>query len=362
MLHFLWHGYNLCENSYSMYEFSNAEIAKWAEYYLAQKTNFHQSNCLAGRVTDNPNDVLLGHLTWYAANETAKSKYGKFLRNWVRDNAIYPNQLSHPNTYILTPWVPEFPIQWTVNMPWIEYQLLHAKKIFALCGEIWIEKTLAKCDDSIQFQVREKLVRCNMGVAAQNFPIYKKKFNEIGDRAVLHMSNLWSYKGFDITCKSVMGLDTILYVGSHNVQLQNGLVRADVEGEEFFLNFVGNLDNNNPETNKWIVETCDFYIHTATMDAQATTILENCARGLIPLVTPESGFSSPHAIYLTYDAIENRKIIDWALNLSEEELLNRSHLLREQMFKEHSWDKIFDKIWNEINQDIDNRKSLNNTN
>jgi hypothetical protein len=93
------------------------------------------------------------------------------------------------------------------------------------------------------------------------------------------------------------------------------------------------------------------------MDAQATTILENCARGLIPLVTPESGFSSPHAIYLTHDPDENRKIIESALNIPEAELLQRSHLLREQIQREHSWDRIFGTIWEEIMADIDSRSN-----
>lgn len=92
------------------------------------------------------------------------------------------------------------------------------------------------------------------------------------------------------------------------------------------------------------------------MDAQATTILENCARGLIPLITPESGFSSPHAIYLTHDPDENRKIIDWALNLPEQDLLHRSYLLREQIIKENNWESIFTKIWDVISQDLEQRK------
>ena len=153
-----------------------------------------------------------------------------------------------------------------------------------------------------------------------------------------------------------MNLDTILYVGSNLIQLPTGMQRLYIDGEDFFFNFIGNVDNNDPITNTWIVETCDFYIHTAKMDAQATTVLENCARGLIPLITPESGFSSPHAIYLTHDPDQNREIIDWALNLPEEELLNRSRLLREQIFREHNWESIFAKIWNEIIQDIEKRK------
>lgn len=356
MLHFLWSGYTLHENSYFNYEFSNYEIAKWAEFWLSQKINFHQSSWLAGKVTDNPDDILIGNPTWDSSNGIEDPIKGKLLRNWVKDNAINPNHLSHPNTYILTPWVPDFPIDWFKNMPWLESQLCASQKIFALCGDIWRDRTLAKNDDSIQSKVKDKLVYCNMGIAAQNFPIYKKNFNQIGERQILHASNLCSHKGFDLTCSSLTNVDTLLHVGSLSLHLPVGMATFDLGDEKFFFNFLGSINNNDPETNTWIVENCDFYIHTATIDAQATTILENCARGLIPLITPESGFASPHAIYLTHDPVENQKIIEWALNLSEDELLGRSKLLREQIIRDHNWEHIFGKIWNEIIQDIENRK------
>ena len=353
----MWCGYIAYQNSYSNYEFSNREIAKWAEYYLGQKTSFHQSGWMAGKVTDRPNDILLGHPTWDDSNGIENPIMGKFLRNWVRDNALEPTALSHSNTYILVPWVPEFPNEWLVNMTHLEFQLLQAKKIFALCGDIWIDHTFAMKDDSIQFRVRDKLVHCNMGIAAQNFPVYKTKFNPIGDRQILHLSNLSPYKGFDVTCKSLIGLDTLLYVGSQSIKMEIGITRVELDDDEFFFSFIGNINNNDPAINNWIVENCDFYIHTATMDAQATTILENCVRGLIPLITPESGFASPHAIYLTHDPVENRKIIEWALNLPEQELMGRSQMLREQIFREHSWEGIFGKIWDSIMQDISDRQS-----
>jgi hypothetical protein len=356
MLHFMWCRYILHQNSYSIYEYSNPEIAKWAEYYLGQKISFHQSEWMAGRVTDKPNDILLGHPTWDESNGVENPVLGKFLRNWVSDNALDPDDLSHPNTYILMPWVPEFPSIWLDNMTYLEFQLLQAKKIFALCGNIWIDRTFELNDDSIQCRVRDNLIHCNMGIAAQNFIVHKTSFNPIGKRQILHISNLYPYKGFDVTCKSLIGVDTILYVASMN-EMEIGITKVELDNDEFHFYFIGSINNNDPQVNDWIVENCDFYIHTATMDAQATTILENCARGLIPLITPESGFASPHAIYLTHDPVENRKIIEWALNLPEQELMARSQLLREQIFREHSWESIFGKIWDGIMQDIGDRQS-----
>uniref|UniRef100_B8HX13 Glycosyl transferase family 1 domain-containing protein n=1 Tax=Cyanothece sp. (strain PCC 7425 / ATCC 29141) TaxID=395961 RepID=B8HX13_CYAP4 len=352
MLHFFWCTYDLRDQSYNIYESSNFEIAKWAEYYLSQKTAFHQSYWRAGRVTDNPNDILLGHPTWAIPELPG---FGKIQRNWVKDNALTASAACHPNTYMLNPWVPNFPPEWLTNMPFLESQMLAVNKIFALCGKLWIQKTLEKQDESIQSLVKDKLVHLNMGVAAQNIKTIKNKFNQIGERQIIHISNLGTYKGFDITCKSVMGLDTLLHVASRDLEAPVGLLEIKVDNQDVIFNFLSSVDNNDPEFNQWIVENCDFYIHTSTMDAQATTILENCARGLIPLITPESGFASPHAIYLTHNPDENRKIIEWALNLPEEELLKRSELIRQQIYNEHNWEGIFGKIWDEIMADIDSR-------
>lgn len=130
MLHFFWCGYFLTEASYQNYESANLEIAKWAEHYLGQKTAFHQSSWLAGKVTENPQDILIGHPTWYNQFKFVP----QLLRNWVKDNALDPSQECHPNTYILMPWIPNFTSEWTPNMPFWQKQLLTARKIFGLGG------------------------------------------------------------------------------------------------------------------------------------------------------------------------------------------------------------------------------------
>ncbi|NEQ98713.1 MAG: glycosyltransferase [Cyanothece sp. SIO2G6] len=355
MLHFFWGGYSMTENSLEVYEYSNSEIPKWAEYYLSQKTGFNQTSWRSGQVTEGPNDILIGHPTWDGRNSYLKEIMGALNHNWVRDNGLVSGDTCHPNTYILMPWIPEFPIEWTSQMPFYKEQLKAAHKIFALCGSFWFEKAMQKDDDSIQSQMKHKLVHCNMGIASQNFNVVKQSFNEIGERQILHMSHLGSYKGFDVTCKSLLGIETLLHVASSALTGDAGLRSLLVDNEEFFFNFLGFVNNNDPEFNHWVVENCDFYIHTATMDAQATTILESCARGLVPLVTPESGLTSPHAIYLTHDPAENHKIIEWALQLPESELKKRSELVREQMVRENSWKDIFETIWSGIQQDIQER-------
>jgi|GEM_PF-767358 len=361
MLHFFWSGFFLSEKSYQEYEVANREIAKWAEYYLGQKIAFNQAHWFSGKVTENPQDILLGHPTWDLRLADERELLQQLHHDWVKDNALTSDQTSHPNTYILMPWVPEFPPDWVVKMPFFERQLRAAKKIFGLCGQIWIDRTATAPPNSLQYQLRDKLIHCNMGIATQNLPIVKQRFNPIGERQILHISNLAQFKGFDITCASLEGLDTLLHVATLSLQADVGLLDITVNGKKYLINFLGGVLNSDPAFNQWVVDTCDFYIHTAWMDAQATTILENGARGLVPLITPESGFASPHAIYLTHDPDKNREIIRWALNLPESELLERSRLIREQIQREHHWEGIYNTIWEGIMADIAQRSPVQPT-
>jgi hypothetical protein len=358
MLHFFWLGFEEREHSFTRYEVANHEIAKWAEFYLSQYTSFHQAHCRAGRVSDRPDDILLGHPTWDDFSNPLKRRLGEIQRDWVKDNALAAGQPCHPNTYILMPWQSDFIPEWTASMPFHVSQLLSARKIFAICGDFWLQKTLEKADESIEAQVKNKLIRLNMCVANQNFPSHKTSFNPIGARRALHISDLKHHKGFDITCESLYDLDIMLGVGSVHLSQEPGPTAVEIsDGKIYVFEFLGGINNLDPDRNDWIIENFDFYIHTARVDAQATTVLENIARGLIPMVTPESGFSHPQAIALTLDPGENRKIIEWAINLPEAELLERSRLLRQHIATEHSWEKLFGKIWSEITADMASRNA-----
>ncbi|NJK34342.1 MAG: hypothetical protein HC919_04970 [Oscillatoriales cyanobacterium SM2_2_1] len=357
MLHFFHTDYFLREHSYHHYEFSNREIAKWIEYYFSQRVPFHQANWCSGRVTVHPDDILLGHPTYDHPPELRQDGLGSLLRDWVKNNALTPDAPCHPNSYIFMAWVPEFPVEWRPSLVHLESQLLAVPKIFTICSQLWFDRTLALTDDSIQSRVRHKLIRSNMGVAMQNLP-RKFTYRPVGDRQLLHISTLGSYKGFDNTCASVEGLPTVLHVASKSLQADVGWVNATIGGKTYSFNFLGAIDNGDRQFNQWVLDTCDFYLHTGTMDAQATAILENIARGLIPLVTPESGFEAPDAVYLTHNPNDNRQIIARILEASEEELRHRSERLYEFVQREHHWEVITDKIWDRIQEDMERRRPV----
>ena len=339
MLHFVWTHYIFDKDSYQKYEFSNYEIVKYARKFFETVTTVHLDDFYAGRITDKSEDILLGHPTW-----------GKTTNNWVRDNRLEPDASCHPNTYILMPWLPVWPVEF--HMPYIDEQLLAARKIFTICGDYWIDRTMRLNDDSTQAKVKEKLFQGNMGCNAALLP-YKTRFTKKRRNVFLHVSNLGSTKGIPLMFQSLEGLDAILCIASPTLQDKRGQATIELPNKHntktrYRFDSFGSVSNSDPQINQTIVENCDFYIHCSNYDAQATTILENCARGLVPLVTPESGFSCPHAIYLTQDPDQNREIIRAAMKMSDDEYEARSKGVRDHIIAYHNWEGIFRKIWNEI--------------
>ena len=344
LLHFFWFNYHRRSGDEIVYQDSNSEIQKWGERLLSRNFPVHSTSCVSqGRVTVSKDDILLGHPTWDGLN-SALEQFGRSERDWMRDNRLHEDDASHPNSYVLVPWVPQFPPEWTSRMPCYESQLEAARVIFAICGRLWLERTLELRDASIQSRVKNKLVRLNMCVNSGAFRESKEAFNPVGRRRLIHVSNMAPYKNIDLLLQSTAGV-TVPSIGSRALKkLARGEAEMDVAGESLpFIN-LGAVNNDDQEQIRALVRGHDFYIHTASMDAQATTTLEFAARGLIPIVTPESGFDGEDAIYLTGSPQKNREIIRRALEMTDEECMHRSRRLREYISREHSWESFYATI------------------
>ncbi|MFH1985905.1 MAG: glycosyltransferase family 1 protein [Pseudomonadota bacterium] len=351
MLHFFWTPYVFKKGCYERYESANNEIVKYARRHLGQKTSVHVAGFNSGRVTEREKDILLGHPTWDASWRPGDDTW-QVQDDWVRDNALSPAAPCHPNTYIMMPWVPIMSPEF--HTPFIESQLSAARRIFAICGDIWIQRTRALEGDSIHGAVKDKLVQVNLGCDGRHFP-FKTVFGTENRRNFLHISNLAKYKNLPLLCQSLDGIGATLMVASQSLK-ETGWTQAaciDEYGKKRMYPFysLGRISNSDPKLNAFLIENFDFYIHTSTFDAQATVILENCLRGLVPLITPESGFSCPYAVYLTQDPIKNREIIRKAIGMPEEEYAERSRGVRAHVLEHHDWGGIYDRIWSVIQAD-----------
>ena len=122
------------------------------------------------------------------------------------------------------------------------------------------------------------------------------------------------------------------------------------------VNILGPINNTDADFNNFVLNNCSFYLHMAN-EPQATTILENCARGLLPLLSSQSGFNCPDAIYLHEEDIKlNHNIIKKALSMPNDEFSQRRHGVRNHVRTFHSWTRICEQMYASIRSLIAGQK------
>jgi hypothetical protein len=329
-IHFFWWKMP-AEAVRGRYQVSNIELVKHGLEELSRygEVVFHHSNT-RGRVTSDPNDILLGHPPYPDMHETD---------NWIFDNGLDGAGSAHPNTFFMYPYARADFMKWP-SVPAVTYSKV-ARAFFGMGGRVHYDGGLVHSPPgSVWRQLEPKYVRVNMGCDTTFLP-HKTDFKN-RPRTMLHVSSLAKYKRPDLMFRSLPKNKARLYLGTYNLDLvdnfwRQGLVQDDMQ-------ILPSMDNGDPATNARLLREVSFYLHCAE-EPQATTILENCARGLVPILHPGSGFKSPHAVYLTDDPTENQHIIATAMDMSEDEYAERSLGVRHQIMIYHSWNRIFMNIF-----------------
>jgi len=336
------------DNKYDKYQFSNQEIQKnfLVEFSKYDQVIWHDSNA-RGRVTSSPDDILIGHPPWPAPADP----HG----NWVFDNGLDGPGSAHPNAFIVYPWAAAH-VSHPATDPYVP-MLLASRALFGMGGTLHYDKNVAEAaPDTVWRRTQSKLVRINMGCDARFLP-----FRQNADKrpaGLLHVSSLMGYKRPEHMLNSLPPEGCTLFIGTKqgaNVQklADKGLIGRNVR-------VIGEVKNDDDATNRFILQNCAFYLHCAR-EPQATVILENAARGLVPLVTARSGFSCPDAIYLSEDdAEENQRIVSAALAMHDDEYAARSNGVRRHIRMYHAWDRICQNMYVAIRalmsgQDVDRR-------
>ena len=186
--------------------------------------------------------------------------------------------------------------------------------------------------------MQKQFVRINMGCDARLLPSKQSAHGRAA--GLLHVSSLRGYKRPDHMLASMPDDAGKPYIATENADNVHKLAgQGLLRRSNVFV--VGPIDNGAPAANDFILKNCSYYLHLAR-EPQATTILENAGRGLIPVITRRSGFCCPDAIYLSEDdAEENRRTVRSALAMPEEEFWSRSAAVRQHILTYHSWERIF---------------------
>ena len=330
-IHLFWYT-NPKDNDYKAYQFSNQEIVKNFELEFGKYDDviWHDSNS-RGRVTDNPDDILIGSPPW-PNSHLKDSPY----ESWVFDNGFDGDRSAHPNTFIVFPFSSPTVPSHAVMDPVVP-SVLASRGFFGLGGTVHYDHCIEHAPaDSIWRRVQPKLIRSNMGCDTRL--LTHKQASAPRTNGLFHISSLRGYKRPEHMLNSLPRDGCQLFIGTERTDLlediaEKGLVPPNVTN-------LGLIDNGEPETNEFILKECSYYLH-CSREAQATAILENCARGLVPLLTPFAGFTSPDAIYLSEDDAEaNRRTIAEALAMPDDEYKARQRGVRSQVRLYHSWERI----------------------
>lgn len=323
------------------YDKANGEICKWGMHELSHHFDIITSTAVAGEKEWNqikqsldPNTIILAVAGWEV---TACPPWTRTFNNF-------------PNIYIMNPWAYETKY-WRRNHNeidvWEKHHLEHflaAKRIFAICGRIWFDRTRVAPPTHPWYPVRKKLIHLNMCVDVEFFrPWRKVNYNEPIKRGFYHSSALWEVKRPQIMIEALRPFKNPVMIGSHGYDWKPPFQNWKT------LGYVNNSDNIN---NIKMSGEIDFYIHTGE-EPQSTSILEGIARGFIPCVCPESGFYHEAAIMLSDDTHHNNRALYKAINLlSNEELQERRDILISVLEKEHNWYDFYNTIAKTIYEDM----------
>lgn len=317
------------KNKYGTYQFSNQEIQKnfLIEFSKYDQVISHDANG-RGRVTTDPSDILIGEPPWPPPPKGTDPYH-----NWIFDNGFDGPKSAHPNTFLVFPWGPS---SLTRSPDPFGPLFLASRAIFGMVGGVHYDDFLVNAPEGSRFRLTQsRLVRINMGCDAARLPFRDPEAKRT--TGLLHVSSLRNYKQPELMLQSLPSDGCDLFIGTERLDLA-----AELKAKGLFkpnVHVIGPVDNGDAAANRFILDRCSYYLHTAR-EAQATTILENCARGLVPLVTPRSGFSCPDAVMLTESAAENQEIIRAALGMPDEEYAARSRAVRQHIRMYHSWPRI----------------------
>jgi hypothetical protein len=255
-------------------------------------------------------DVLLGH---------AHPKAGYIFRNSL--------QGFHGKKIMLSPLTPNRECDWAWDIEAID----HVDAYIALTGSAWWPEIMSHPEWS---KHRKKLTRIDMAINCDDYPMVKRKFNDIGKRRILFIGCCLPVKGPDFLNKLAAEFRCVFF---H--------VGAGTIGENVLD--LGSVDFSKKETLDDLAREFDFIIAPGVSDACPTTMIESMAWGLIPICSTRSGWTQKDGCTLIPygDVPGSAKIIDSLLHRKKCEL----EFLRDQnsvRVKLYNWDSFTATILN----------------
>jgi len=194
----------------------------------------------------------------------------------------------------------------------------------AITGRYWFDSV-----ESSEFaHWRPKMVHLDLAVDRRDFPPVKARFNPPGRRRILYIGHSGRMKNLGYLSEIARRMpDTpFSWIGGRS-------------GQHRGLCGLGYRDFRTPEA-QGLVTSHDFLVTVSTADANPATILEAMAWGLIPVCTPQCGYSGyPGIINVPLgDAAGAVRILRTLQDLPEAELFRLQDVNRRLLDSAFTWE------------------------
>lgn len=208
----------------------------------------------------------------------------------------------------------------------IEAMMPKVDILFAIMGEYWWDRW----DASPYSHWKPKMVRLDMAVDVEDFPMVKRKFNKPGCRGFLYIGTNEPRKGTDF-------LGDLM---SHFPDCNKGWIGPGKD-----IPNVTRISNDRPLTPEFMATLAndyDFFISPSRVDPNPTTILQSMAWGFPVVCTLQSGYyetSYRRNIFLD-DMQKSVSVLKDLQYADESELVKMAEEARAIVLADYNWEKF----------------------
>jgi glycosyltransferase involved in cell wall biosynthesis len=212
----------------------------------------------------------------------------------------------------------------------------HCDLYLAITGNYWF----SSITNSTFSHWQPKMIHLDLAVDRNDFPVIKTQFNPPGQRRFLYIGHSGWTKNTDY-----LGEITRLMPETQFAWMGSG---PQIPG----LKALGRQDFRT-DTVKSLVAAHDFLITVGRADANPATILEAMAWGLIPICTPQSGYSGyPGIVNIPLDDAEQAVSILRELQALPESHLHEIQAANWKRLDQHfNWDRFSGQVIDAIESD-----------
>jgi glycosyltransferase involved in cell wall biosynthesis len=223
-----------------------------------------------------------------------------------------------------------------IQVAFLDPIIRHCDLYLAITGNHWFSSVAS----SIFAHWQPKMIHLDLAVDRSDFPAIKTTFNPPGQRRFLYIGHSGWTKNTDYLSEiaRLMPNTEFAWMGSG----------PPIPG----LKALGRQDFRTDPA-KSLITAHEFLITVGRADANPATILEAMAWGLIPICTPQSGYSGyPGIVNVPLDNAEQAVAILYELQATPESRLHEMQAANWELLDQHfNWDRFAGQVIGAIESD-----------